>query len=155
MEIAAIPYHLAHCALPARPPLPHSVPHCSGEIRDRGWVGGLPGLRSTNIPQNCLPQIPTRCSHKIVLYWRRHCGSKIGLSWSEVRTRTHNWCCVMNPSHAGVYVLTSVLLEKNLFRSVRASRTISGWSTRPSVCPQEFLFLLLLLFTFLLSRHPW
>ena len=41
LEIAAIPYHLAHCALPARPPLPHSVPHCSGEIRDRGWVGGL------------------------------------------------------------------------------------------------------------------
>ena len=41
LEIAAIPYHLAHCALPVRPPLPHSVPHCSGEIRDRGWVGGL------------------------------------------------------------------------------------------------------------------
>ena len=38
------------------------VPHCSGEIKGRGWVGGP---TSTSIPQNCvLSQIPT-CSYKI------------------------------------------------------------------------------------------
>ena len=68
------------------------VPHCSGEIKGRGWVGGL---QSTSIPENCVSQIPT-FSHKIVQYQQHICASKkkrnsaVGLGMGEQlgRTRT-------------------------------------------------------------------